>query len=147
MAMLSFDNPTFQKFAFYSGVVIGKTLLMGALTVRARLTHKIFSNPEDASTFGGKEMIGDESVERIRRCHQNDIENVFPFVLVGSFYLVTEPDPWWASLLFRTFAVSRCLHTVCYMAPVPQPSRFLCCLTGWGVTAVMTVLVLRAAKP
>ena len=28
---------------------------------------KIFSNPEDASTFGGKEMIGDESVERIRR--------------------------------------------------------------------------------
>lgn len=80
------------------------------------------------------------------RCHQNDIENVFSFVLVGSFYLVTDPDPWFATLLFRTFVLSRCLHTVCYLAPLPQPSRFVTCLTGWGVTALMTVAVIRAGS-
>lgn len=80
------------------------------------------------------------------RCHQNDIENVFPFVLVGSFYVATDPDPWWAAVLFRTFVISRCLHTVCYLTPVPQPSRFLACMTGWGVTAVMAALVIRAGR-
>nr|XP_011413892.2 microsomal glutathione S-transferase 1 [Crassostrea gigas] len=146
MAMLSLDNPTFERFAFYSGIAIGKTLLMSALTVRSRLTNKIFSNPEDVAGFGGKEIIGDERVERIRRCHQNDIENVFPFVLVGSFYVATDPDPWWAAVLFRTFVISRCLHTVCYLMPVPQPSRFLACMTGWGVTAVMAAFVIRAGR-
>lgn len=41
MAMLSLDNPTFERFAFYSGIAIGKTLLMSALTVRSRLTNKV----------------------------------------------------------------------------------------------------------
>ncbi|XP_048778668.1 microsomal glutathione S-transferase 1-like [Ostrea edulis] len=145
--VLSFDNPLFGKFAFSSGVVLGKTLLMSALTVRSRLTNKVFANPEDTAKFGGVEpTVSDQRVERIRRCHQNDIENVFSFVLVGSFYLVTDPDPWFATLLFRTFVLSRCLHTVCYLAPLPQPSRFVTCLTGWGVTALMTVAVIRAGS-
>ncbi|XP_061164787.1 microsomal glutathione S-transferase 1-like isoform X1 [Saccostrea echinata] len=147
-SMLSYDNPLFGKFAFYSGVVIGKTLLMSALTVRQRLTYKIFANPEDVEGLGGKEpTVSDQRVERVRRCHQNDIENVLPFVLVGSFYIVTDPDPWWATLLFRVFALSRCLHTVCYMVPIPQPSRFMSCLTGWGITAFMAVAVIRAGRP
>ncbi|XP_056012787.1 microsomal glutathione S-transferase 1-like [Ostrea edulis] len=143
----SFNNPLFGKFAFYTGIVIGKTLLMSALTSRSRLTNKIFINPEDAAKFGGKGTTvinADQRVERIRRCHQNDIENVLPFVLIGLLYLVTDPDPWLATQLFRTFALSRCLHTVCYLVPLPQPSRAMMCSIGWCVTAFMTVAVIRA---
>ncbi|XP_061164788.1 microsomal glutathione S-transferase 1-like isoform X2 [Saccostrea echinata] len=146
-SMLSYDNPLFGKFAFYSGVVIGKTLLMSALTVRQRLTYKIFVNPEDVAYCGGKApTIGDQGVERVRRCHQNDIENVFPFVFLGFFYILTSPDPWWATLLFRVFALSRCLHTVCYLASIPQPSRFLTFMTGYVVTGYMAVAVIRAGR-
>ncbi|KAK6169477.1 hypothetical protein SNE40_020525 [Patella caerulea] len=143
--VLSFGNPVFQQFALYSGLVIGKTLLMGPITSFFRLRHDTYSNEEDCKLSKDKSLkprFDDLTVERIRRCHQNDVENVIPFVLFGLFYVATEPYPEVASILFKTFAASRFLHTLCYMVPLPQPSRFVCFLTGAGVTGAMAFRVL-----
>ncbi len=56
----------------------------------------------------------DPDVERIRRNHLNDIENIVPFVLIGFFYVATNPDRDVAIWHFKVFFISRLIHTVCY---------------------------------
>merc|ERR1711860_90349 len=107
--LLSFDNPTFSQFAFYSGIVICKTMLMSFLTARNRIRNKTFANPEDFSLFSNKpaeerKAPPNPTVERIRRCHLNDLENVIPFVLLGLLYVCTKPDPSTAVMHSRAFA-------------------------------------------
>ncbi len=59
-------------------------------------------------------VTNDPAVERIRRNHLNDIENIIPFVLVGLFYVGTNPDRDVALWHFRVFFISRVLHTLTY---------------------------------
>lgn len=59
-------------------------------------------------------MDSDPDVERVRRNHLNDIENIIPFVLVGFFYVSTDPDRDTALWHFRVFFISRLLHTLSY---------------------------------
>jgi hypothetical protein len=60
-------------------------LLNRTLKVPGSYFRQAFANPEDASGVkGGKVMIGDPDVERVRRAHLNDIENIIPFVLLVS---------------------------------------------------------------
>nr|ADF45336.1 microsomal glutathione-s-transferase [Azumapecten farreri] len=144
MADLSFDNPLFKQFAFYSGVVIVKTMSMSVLTALNRIRKSVYANPEDCAI--GKAMdkeckptLSDPTVERIRRCHLNDLENVIPFFLIGLLYVSSGPDPATALMYFRIFTGCRLLHTVCYMCQVPQPSRAL--MFGGGLFATMRMAV------
>lgn len=76
------------------------------------------------------------------RCHQNDLENILPFVLIGLLYALTEPDLAVALLHFRIFAASRIFHTVAYLAVLPQPSRALSWVVGVLVTLSMAYRLL-----
>ncbi|KAJ8300488.1 hypothetical protein KUTeg_022007 [Tegillarca granosa] len=143
---LSFDNLVFSQFAFYAAVVLLKTLLMSTYTSRFRIAKKVFANPEDY--LGGpkreiRQPPFDDDVERVRRCHLNDLENVLPFVLLGFLYVLTGPDPWIAALHFRMFTGCRIFHTIAYLTPLPQPSRFLGFVGGLIVNISMTISVLR----
>ncbi|KAJ8300485.1 hypothetical protein KUTeg_022004 [Tegillarca granosa] len=128
---LSFDNPIFAQFAFYAAVVLLKTLAMSVYTIRFRLTKK--------PTF-------DEDVERVRRCHLNDLENVLPFVLLGILYVTTGPDPGTAAFYFRMFAACRIMHTIAYLTPLPQPSRVLMFIGGHFVNMRLAVTVLTSGS-
>ena len=63
-------------------------------------------------------MKTSDDVERVRRCHQNDLENVLPFVAIGGLYLTTNPALGTAKLLFRSFAAARYFHTLVYVYAV-----------------------------
>jgi hypothetical protein len=77
------DFEIFGILAFYSAILLGKMLLMSALTSRARIQKKVFANPEDKVFARGVEVSikhTDQDVERIRRyvnylCH--DIRVLF----------------------------------------------------------------------
>ncbi|XP_067660717.1 microsomal glutathione S-transferase 1-like [Haliotis asinina] len=144
----SLDNPVFSKFAFYSTVVLSKTLCMSELTTLNRMRKQAFANEEDVQCFAKSKhaevTTSDASVERVRRCHLNDLENVLPFVLVGLMYVSTKPGVVEASRVFQIFAASRLLHTAAYLLPLPQPSRALTFFTGYGVTFFMAYKVLKA---
>jgi len=131
MSLLAMDNPVFRMYMGYAGVVLCKTLLMAPVTAYYRITRKVFGNPEDAVTLpGAKVSYVNEDVERVRRCHQNDLENVLIFVALGALYTATGPTVDSAALHFRLFAGSRLLHSVVYLGGVRQPARGLCFLTG-----------------
>ncbi|XP_036433463.1 microsomal glutathione S-transferase 1-like [Colossoma macropomum] len=144
------DSEVFMAFSTYATIVILKMMLMGPITSYHRLTKKVFSNMEDTALGGPaedrKKMIrADPDVERVRRCHQNDLENIIPFVVIGLLYALTGPDLSIALLHFRLFVGSRCFHTVAYLLPLPQPSRALAWMVGMVTTFSMAYRVLTTA--
>jgi glutathione S-transferase len=82
-------------------------------------------------------------VRYVIRAHLNDLENIPAFLFVSFLYLLTNPDPGFATILFRTFTIARCVHTFVYaVKPLPQPSRGLAFGIGLLITAYMAVKVL-----
>ncbi|XP_028938485.1 microsomal glutathione S-transferase 1 [Ornithorhynchus anatinus] len=142
------DNEILRAFASYATIVLSKMMLMSTITAYFRITRKAFANPEDAASLGKGEnpkkfVRTDEAVERVRRAHLNDLENVVPFLGVGLLYALSGPDLGAALLHFRLFAFSRLYHGVAYLVPLPQPNRGLAFFLGYGVTLSMACGLLR----
>ncbi|XP_067915069.1 microsomal glutathione S-transferase 1-like [Heterodontus francisci] len=144
------NSEVFLAYSTYTTIVLLKMLLMGPLTGYFRVTRKAFANPEDARAHSGKDeenrkkyLRTDHEVERVRRCHQNDLENIVPFIGIGLLYVLTDPGLSTALLHFRIFAGSRIFHTIAYLVPFPQPARGLGWLVGWGATLSMAYRVLK----
>merc|ERR1712168_850309 len=116
------DPELFKAYAFYAAVVTVKALMMAFLTARQRFRTMTFISSEDAKQPGAKTGVN-EDVERVRRAHQNDIENIVPFAILGFIYIFTNPAYSTALFCFRLFAGARILHTIVYLLVVPQPSR------------------------
>ncbi|CAH2278594.1 microsomal glutathione S-transferase 1 [Pelobates cultripes] len=142
------DSDVVRAYGTYVTIVLLKMMVMSVITAFFRLTRKVFANPEDAmsSSKGGdpkKFVRTDPDVERVRRCHLNDIENIIPFVGIGLVYVLSNPDLLTALLHFRIFAGSRIFHTIAYLMPLPQPSRALSWAIGYAVTISMAYRVLQ----
>ncbi|XP_006273903.1 microsomal glutathione S-transferase 1 [Alligator mississippiensis] len=140
-------NEVFLAYSTYTAIVLLKMMLMSLITSFFRLTRKAFSNPEDITTFGNYEtakkyLRTDPEVERVRRGHLNDLENIVPFIGIGLLYALSGPDLSTALLHFRIFVGARLFHTIAYLTPLPQPSRGLSWLLGFVVTISMAYRVL-----
>ncbi|XP_056113458.1 microsomal glutathione S-transferase 1.1 [Rhinichthys klamathensis goyatoka] len=136
------DSEVFLAFSTYATIVILKMMVMSFVTSYYRLTKQVFANIEDTTlvktTEDRKKLVRfDPDVERVRRCHQNDLENIVPFVVIGLLYSLTGPDLSSALLHFRVFVGSRFIHTVTYVMALPQPSRGL--FFGVGLLATMSM--------
>ncbi|NXP40161.1 MGST1 transferase, partial [Leiothrix lutea] len=144
------NNEVFRAFATYAAIVLLKMMLMSLITAYFRMTRKAFVNPEDTASFGKGEaakkfLRTDSDVERARRVHLNDLENIVPFVGIGLLYALSGPELSSALLHFRIFTGARILHTFAYLIPLPQPSRGLSWAVGYAVTFSMAYNVLKAA--
>merc|ERR1711997_877172 len=127
-----------STFIFYCSLVLLKTLLMAFWTAKRRFATGVFANPEDIKgNEGAKADYANDDVERIRRCHQNDLENVLPFVLISGMYITTNPTLTCAKLVFRLFTLARYIHTFVYVFQVPQPSRALAFFVNQGLNVYM----------
>merc|ERR1711988_742298 len=118
------EKDLFEACAFYTAIVTCKMILMSFLTARQRFKTITFISSEDAKQPGTK-CGTNEDIERVRRAHQNDIENVVPFAILGLLYIFTNPAYSTALFCFRLFAGARILHTVVYLLAIPQPARAL----------------------
>ncbi|KAL3048393.1 hypothetical protein OYC64_007046 [Pagothenia borchgrevinki] len=140
------EDEVFMAFTTYAVIVVLKMLLMAPLTAFYRITRGAFANEEDVARKPAEErkklLMNHPDVERVRRCHQNDIENIIPFVLVGLLYALTGPVLSVALLHFRIFAGSRICHTIAYLFSLPQPSRGLSWVIGLLVNFSMSYSVL-----
>jgi len=141
--LFTLSNPVFSSYAFYGTVVLVKTFGMSMLTGAKRIAKGIFVNEEDVRAFGAKKVVFDnDSVERVRRNHLNDLENIPTFLLMGLFYVAINPSPNVALWHFRVFAIARILHTLSYQLQIPQPARGLTFGVGLGVCLSMAYQVL-----
>ncbi|XP_021269902.1 prostaglandin E synthase isoform X2 [Numida meleagris] len=142
------ENTVFLSFAFYSTILILKMYVVAIITGQVRLRKKAFANPEDALRNGGLQYYReDPDVERCRRAHRNDMENIFPFLFLGAVYSLLEPSPAVARVHFFIFCVGRIVHTVAYLLRLRAPTRSV----AYGVAQLpcfsMALQILLVAAP
>jgi glutathione S-transferase len=114
-----------------------KMLVLAALTSRQRLAKRVFASPEDytAQNLAAK-AERDADVERYRRAHRNDLENILPFFVVGAIYAATGPSALGAWLCLPGFALARVLHTIFYLRG-SMPHRTIAYAYGYLATVWM----------
>ena len=113
--------------------------------VMAFCCQKTFISPEDAKMPGAKALPqgGHPDIERVRRAHLNDLENIPVFVLMAAVYMVVaSPTLLNAKVVFYGFTAARFVHTVAYVGEIPQPARALGYFGGFVPTVYMAVKVL-----
>lgn len=96
-------------------------------------------NEEDVKLSSkGKVVFNDPDVERVRRAHQNDLENVLPWFIITYLWLGTGPSPLLAKILIQTFVLARIAHTISYVIIPQQPTRAIVFFIGFAITGYQT---------
>ncbi len=142
MNSLNLANPVSAAYVTCAALLVLKMVGMSWLTVyRMIRINGGMRNPEDANPglanpqprAGQLDPV--DYVERVRRVHLNDLENLLPFLAIGWLYVITNPDPTLARILFYGYVVSRLLHSAAYLAARPHEWR----AALWSVGALILI--------
>ncbi|KAF5305719.1 hypothetical protein FQR65_LT07615 [Abscondita terminalis] len=138
-SIFSTENELLRTYLLCVSVLALKVLFMAPLTAIQRIKNMAFINSEDTGPMKLKPKIH-EDVERVRRAHLNDLENIIVFFVVSFGYILTNPSLAFATLLFRIFVAARFVYTLVYaIYIIPQPARFFTCAVGYFTTVYMAV--------
>jgi glutathione S-transferase len=147
MSDFTLQNPVFATYVVAACLMILKAVAMSWLTVvRMVGANAGFRNPEDMkkTPMNPKPHSGqvgpNESVDRIRRIHLNDLENIPFFLVAGLLYVTTAPDLVLAQWLFYGYVVSRLLHFIAYLSAQIHEVR----ATLWTVGSVILIYMTGA---
>jgi glutathione S-transferase len=152
MDKLSLQNPLFATYVIAATLMILKAVGMSWLTVARMMQVKGgFRSPEDLRKTplnpdpDVKQLQPDERVDRIRRIHQNDLENLPFFLVAGFLYVLTEPTLLLAQALLYGYVVSRLLHFAAYLTARTHDTRATLWTVGSVILVFMTCRTLLAA--
>ena len=155
---LSLDNPVFSAYLFWSSVLIIKTLVMAFLTVIKRVKNKVrrsiykvhkinltinYSQAVATKEDSPKGIVRfSDDVERQRRAHLNDLENIPVFIINAFLFVISSPSAFIAINLFRIFTITRILHTIVHAVinlQPQQPLRAILFLCGLMINLYMAI--------
>ena len=132
MTLYSTQNPVFLAYAITASIMILKVMGQGWMTVyRMTKIESGFLNPEDLLPGRFNRRPGPEQldlidyVDRSRRIHRNDLENIPAFLVAGLLLVAVNPPYLLAVTLMATFVITRLVHTVVYVTG--QRHEILCC--------------------
>lgn len=152
MDQLSLGNPVFATYVIAATLMILKAVGMSWLTVvRMMQVQGGFRSPEDLRRTplnpapNPQQLEPNERVERIRRIHLNDLENIPFFLVAGLLYVLTEPSLLMARALLYGYVVSRFLHFIAYFTARTHDTRATLWTIGSLILIVMTCMTLLAA--
>ncbi len=144
MSSLSRDA-LFAVFAVVCALLVLKAQVLGVATAATRGRLKKFINQEDAIWLGGEHVNpDDEQVQRFFRAHRNDLENLLPFFVGGTTYLLSGAATTVGAAYFGVFLIARYVHTFAYLKQKARLRRDAFTL-GWLVTIVMSIHAAWAA--
>ncbi|MBL9056853.1 MAG: MAPEG family protein [Rhodobacteraceae bacterium] len=139
---LSLQDPLLATYALAASLMILKTMAMGWLTVWRMMQVKGgYRAPEDLRrtllnrTPDPAQLAPDERVERMRRIHMNDLENVPFFLAAGFLFVLTGPPLIWAQVLLYGYVASRLLHFAAYVTAQTHDLR----ATLWTLGSLMVM--------
>jgi uncharacterized MAPEG superfamily protein len=142
--MTTLATPVVRLWAATTLLLILKMIALGWWTSALRIRRRVYATPEDyvlqQLTPAG---VADEDVERVRRAHRNDLENVLPFIAASFVYVLTGPGLGAARIYLLGFLVARTLHSIFYVGAL-QPWRTLAFLAGQVLMLVMLGSTLAA---
>jgi glutathione S-transferase len=134
MTALAFENPVFCAYALAAGLMLIKAASHSWLTVARMLKVKGgYRLPEDLRKTllnpnpDPGQLEPNDYVERTRRLHQNEVENVPLFLTSGLLYVLTGPRFAVAATLYGIYVVTRFVHFVIVMSEGTHDAR----ATAW----------------
>lgn len=152
MTLLTMDNPAFEVYAIAAAIMILKVMLQGWMTVHRMLkTNEGLVNPEDLKVglinkdpHPGQLEVHDY-VDRSRRMHRNDLENIPAFLAVGLLFVAVDPALWAVQILMYGFVLARLAHFAAYVTAQVHEVRATFYTIGSLIVISMAVHVLWSA--
>lgn len=140
MPTFSLADPLMQTWAIAAALMILKTLSMAWLTVIRMMQEKGgYRASEDLRQTrlnpapDPAQLAPNERVERMRRIHMNDLENVPFFLVAGLLFILTAPPLWLAQVLLYGYVLSRLAHFWAYATARTHDTR----ATFWTIGALI----------
>jgi uncharacterized MAPEG superfamily protein len=121
MDNLTLANPVFSTYAVCAALAVLKIMGQGWMTVyRLMKVGGGYASPEDANRgilnprprSGQLEL--DDYVDRSRRMHRNDLENIPGFLAAGLLFVLVSPPLLLAQVMMYGFVLARTLHAWAY---------------------------------
>lgn len=152
MPTLDLNDPLVATYVIAAALMILKAVAMSWLTVVRMLgANGGFRSPEDIRKTpmnpnpDPKQLEPNEKVERIRRIHHNDLENIPFFLAAGFLYILTGPELWLAQALLYGYVATRLLHFLAYFTARSHDLRAMLWTPGSLIIIYMAVRALLAA--
>ncbi len=144
MPQLTLQNPVFGAYAIAAAIMILKLMAQGWITVTRMIrTDAGLLNPEDLLPGPANrnprpdQLTPNDHVERSRRIHRNDLENIPAFLACGLLYVAINPAPLMAYILFATFTATRLAHTAAYLTHQRHEIR----ATFFSIASIIIILM------
>jgi glutathione S-transferase len=152
MTEFSMQNPVFAIYMIAASIMIMKVMGQGWMTVYRMLkSDSGLASPEDLrpgminKNPRPEQLELNDYVDRSRRMHRNDLENILPFLAVGPIFVAASPSPVLASVLMYGFVATRLFHAVAYATKQSHEVRATFYTFGSLAVIVMAVYALMAA--
>jgi glutathione S-transferase len=152
MTIFSMENPLFVAYAIAAAIMVLKIMGQGWMTVyRMMKSESGMLNPEDLLPGPANrsphpaQLDPSDYVERSRRMHRNDLENIPAFLAIGLLFVAVEPPFWLGSALMTIFVIARLAHTFVYATAQRHEVRATPYTIGSVVVIFMAVYVLGVA--
>ena len=151
MTSLSLDNPVFVTYAIASAIMVLKVMGQGWMTVyRMMKSDSGLVNPEDLrQTPLNKnprpdQLENNDYVDRSRRMHRNDLENIPGFWAAGLVFVTVQPPLLIAQILLYGFVFARLAHAIAYLTKQNHEVRATFYTIGSVAVIVMAIYALIA---
>lgn len=121
MDAFTIENPVFVTYLIATALTVLKVMGQGWMTVYRLL--KIgggYAAPEDLRPGlinrapDPRQLEINDYVDRSRRMHRNDLENIPAFWAAGLIFVAVAPPLWLAQVLMYGFVAARAAHAVAY---------------------------------
>ena len=152
MTALTMENPVFVTYMIAAALMVLKIMGQGWMTVYRMLKIDAgMASPEDLQTGlinknpRPEQLEVNDYVDRSRRMHRNDLENIPAFLACGLLFVAAGPSALLASILMYTFVAARLTHTLAYATKQSHEIRATLYTIGSVVVVVMAVYVLGVA--
>jgi len=144
MSVLTLEDPVFRYYAVAAALMIVKMMSQGWMTVfRMIKVNGGFRYPEDGRQSmtnphpSPGQLQPNEYVERSRRMHENDVENIPLFLVAGLLFVCTAPNERIALGLFSVYVLSRLAHFYVVLTARSHEARALFWTTGSIIIYIM----------
>lgn len=149
MNLLNIENPVFEVYVIAAAIMVLKIMLQGWMTVYRML--KIdggYASPEDLQKGlinkepNPEQLEVNDYVDRSRRMHRNDLENIPAFLVVGLLFVAVDPALWTAQSLMYGFVLVRFTHFAVYATKQTHEIRATFYTIGSLIVVYMAVHIL-----
>lgn len=149
--MFTTENPVFVTYMIAGAIMILKIMGQGWMTVYRMLkSNSGLASPEDLQVGlinknpSPDQLEINDYVDRSRRMHRNDLENIPAFLACGLLFVAAGPSYLLANVLMYGFVGARLLHAIAYATKQTHEVRATFYTIGSVVVIVMAVYVLMA---